>query len=65
MCRDYDSKTSNCDAKNVVNTGFTRNSSLPIFRGCLKDHGLTNMQNAIVTTLSNPSQVLIQNNKDR
>lgn len=40
MCRDYDSKTSNCDAKNVVDRGFARDCSLPPSRGCLKDHGL-------------------------
>ena len=46
MCRDYDSKTSNYDAKNVVDYGFTREVSQPQSRGCLKDHGLVNMQNA-------------------
>ena len=31
---------------------WLENISKPLHRGCLKDHGLTNMQNAIVTTLS-------------
>lgn len=39
MCRDYDSKTSNCDAKTSL-TGDLRDRSQPPSRGCLKDHGL-------------------------